>query len=140
MAAVAASDARPAAGVVSTALGPELETLSISSRGEVGVLTLDRPEQLNAMSPTMLRELPVATAWLADEAPFRAIVLSGAGDSFSLGGDLDALRELLEDPAVDIAADCRTRIDQLHQAILNLRRIAVPVVAAVDGIAAGSGF
>lgn len=120
---------------------PAFEALTIELRDDdVAVLTLDRPEHQNAMDPTMLRELPVATAWLADEAPARAVVVTGAGEAFSLGGDLGSLAEIRAAPEIDIAADCRIRIDQLHQAILNVRRTSRPVVAAVNGTAAGSGF
>lgn len=119
---------------------PRYETLAISERDGVGLLLLSRPEAANAMSPQMLCELPHATAWLADTAPFRALVVSGVGETFSCGGDLEILAGLAGDPEVDVAADSRERIDQLNRAILNLRRIRYPVVAAVNGLAAGSGF
>jgi 2-(1,2-epoxy-1,2-dihydrophenyl)acetyl-CoA isomerase len=119
---------------------PELETLSITDDDGVGILTLDRPEDDNAMSPAMLRELPVATAWLRDESPFSALVVTGAGRTFSLGGDLSELERILDTPGTDMAGDCMTRVGQLNEAILNLRAIERPVVAAVNGLAAGSGF
>jgi 2-(1,2-epoxy-1,2-dihydrophenyl)acetyl-CoA isomerase len=63
---------------------PELKTLSIDVDGEIGTLTLKRPDALNAMSPEMIFELTVAAAWLADEAPLRGLVVTGEGDrSFS---------------------------------------------------------
>jgi 2-(1,2-epoxy-1,2-dihydrophenyl)acetyl-CoA isomerase len=119
---------------------PSFATLTITEDDGIGVLTLDRPTHLNAMSPTMLAELPIATAWLADEAPFRALVVTGAGTAFSSGGDVDALRRILDTPGVDIGSDCRLRLGHLHQSVLSLRRIPYPVVAAVNGLAAGSGF
>ena len=65
---------------------PELATLSIEIDGEIGTLTLDRPDALNAMSPEMIGELTIASAWLADRAPLRALIVTGAGDrAFSLG-------------------------------------------------------
>jgi 2-(1,2-epoxy-1,2-dihydrophenyl)acetyl-CoA isomerase len=119
---------------------PAYETLELTARDGVGVLTLMRPTAGNAMCPTMLRELPEATAWLADQAALRALVITGEGAAFSSGGDLQILSGLATQRGFDIAADSRRRIDQLHQAILNLRRIEYPVVAAVNGLAAGSGF
>ena len=131
-------DSRPE---LTAAEPPCFETLRFDLEDDgIGVLTLDRPSEGNAMSPTMLRELPEATAWLADRAPLRGLVLTGAGESFSVGGDLSALKDILDAADIDVAADCRFRVDQLHQAVLNLRRIRVPLVAAVNGLAAGSGF
>ncbi len=58
---------------------PELETLEIEINGPVGTLTLNRPEALNAMSPELIGELTIAAAWLADRAPLRALIVTGAG-------------------------------------------------------------
>ncbi len=51
---------------------PELKTLRLEIDGEIGTLTLDRPDVLNAMSPELIGELVTAAAWLADRAPLRA--------------------------------------------------------------------
>ena len=59
---------------------PELTTLSIEIEGEIGTLTLNRPESLNAMSPELIFELTVASGWLADQAPLRGLVVTGAGE------------------------------------------------------------
>ena len=61
---------------------PELETIDIDIDGQIGTLTLDRPDALNAMSPDLIRELTVAAAWLADRAPIRALIVTGAGRAF----------------------------------------------------------
>lgn len=119
---------------------PSYETLELRASGDVGLLMLARPGAANAMSPTMLDELPRAFAWLADRSPFHALVIGGQGEDFSCGGDLRILAALAGDPEIDVAADSRRRIEQLHAAILDLRRIRYPVVAAVNGLAAGSGF
>ena len=58
---------------------PELATLEIEIDGDVGTLTLNRPDSLNAMSPELIGELTVAAAWLADRAPLRALIVTGAG-------------------------------------------------------------
>lgn len=105
-----------------------------------GTLTLDRPARRNAMSTTMLAALPDATAYLADEAGLKGLVITGAGDSFSVGGDLHTMNSDLHDSTVDISSVSRSRVHMLHEAILNIRRMSFPVVAAVNGLAAGSGF
>jgi 2-(1,2-epoxy-1,2-dihydrophenyl)acetyl-CoA isomerase len=120
---------------------PELKTLSIDIADEIATLTLERPDALNAMSPEMIFELTVAAAWLADEAPLRGLVVTGAGErSFSAGGDVTWFRDGLDDPAIDLSANVRRGAEVLHQAIVDFRRIPYPVVGAINGVAAGAGF
>ena len=119
---------------------PELETMRLEIDGDVGTLTLDRPDELNAMSPTMIAELAIVSAWLADRAPLRALVITGSGRAFSAGGDVTWFRRGLEDPDADLVASVRRGADVLHQAIVDFKRIPYPVIAAVNGPAAGAGF
>ena len=119
---------------------PELNTLSIEVEGEIGTLTLNRPDSLNAMSPEMIFELTVAAGWLADRAPLRGLIVTGAGRAFSSGGDVNWFKQGVEDPEHDLPADVRRGAEVLHQAIVDFRRIPYPVIAAVNGVAAGAGF
>lgn len=119
---------------------PELNTLRIEIDDEIATLTLDRPDAFNAMSPEMIGELTVAAAWLADQGEFRALVVTGAGKAFCAGGDVNWFRKGIEDPDHDISADVRRGADALHASIVDLRRIEQPVVAAINGPAAGAGF
>jgi 2-(1,2-epoxy-1,2-dihydrophenyl)acetyl-CoA isomerase len=124
----------------STNAPPDLSTLRIEVDGEIGTLTLERPDSLNAMSPEMIGELVVAAGWLADRAPLRALIVTGAGRAFSSGGDVNWFRRGLDDPDYDLPSDVRRGADVLHQAIVDFRRIPYPVIAAVNGVAAGAGF
>jgi 2-(1,2-epoxy-1,2-dihydrophenyl)acetyl-CoA isomerase len=119
---------------------PELNTLRIDIDDEIATLTLDRPDAFNAMSPEMIGELVVAMGWLADQGEFRALIVTGAGKAFCAGGDVSWFRKGIEDPDHDISADVRRGADALHAAIIDLHRIEQPVVAAVNGPAAGAGF
>jgi enoyl-CoA hydratase/carnithine racemase len=119
---------------------PDLNTLRIEIEGEIGTLTLNRPKAFNAMSPELIEELMTATAWLADQAPIRALIVTGAGDAFCAGGDITWFRKGIEEEGLDISADVRRGAEALHTAIVDLRRIEVPVIAAVNGPAAGAGF
>ncbi len=119
---------------------PSLETMRLEIDGDVGTLTLDRPDDLNAMSPQMIAELAVIAPWLADRSGLRALVITGAGRGFSAGGDVTWFRKGLEDPDADLVQSVRTGADVLHQAIVDFKRIPFPIVAAVNGPAAGAGF
>lgn len=119
---------------------PELKTLKIEADGQIGTLTLNRPDAMNAMDPEMIFELTVAASWLADRAPFRALIVTGSGRAFSAGGDVNWFMKGLEDPEHDLPADVRRGAEILHQAIVDFRRIPFPVIGAVNGAAAGAGF
>jgi 2-(1,2-epoxy-1,2-dihydrophenyl)acetyl-CoA isomerase len=119
---------------------PDLNHLRLEIDGEIGTLTLDRPKVLNAMSPDLIAELVTAAGWLADRAPLRALIVTGEGRAFSAGGDVTWFKRGLEESGAYLSADVRRGADVLHQAIVDFRRIPYPVVAAVNGVAAGAGF
>jgi 2-(1,2-epoxy-1,2-dihydrophenyl)acetyl-CoA isomerase len=120
---------------------PELNTLQLEMDGAgIGTLTLDRPDAFNAMSPEMIGELTVAFAWLADRAPLRALIVTGSGKAFCAGGDVTWFQKGVEDEEIDLPSEVRRGAEALHAAIVDLRRIPYPVIAAVNGPAAGAGF
>jgi enoyl-CoA hydratase/carnithine racemase len=119
---------------------PELKTLVFDVEDEIGTLTLNRPDALNAMNPEMIGELATIAPWLADRAPIRALIVTGAGRAFSAGGDVTWFRRGVEEESVDLPAEVRRGADVLHQAIVDFHRIPYPVIAAVNGPAAGAGF
>ncbi|HKG36004.1 MAG TPA: enoyl-CoA hydratase/isomerase family protein [Solirubrobacterales bacterium] len=119
---------------------PDLKTLRIEVDGEIGTLTLDRPDAYNAMSPEMIAELTMAFAWFADRAPLRGLVVTGAGKAFSAGGDVTWFRKGVESEDFDLPSDVRRGAEVLHQGIVDMQRIPYPVIAAVNGPAAGAGF
>jgi enoyl-CoA hydratase/carnithine racemase len=66
----------------------DFETLRVEVSGAIGRLTLNRPERLNAMNATMLRELAEAARWFDAQRDVRVVIVSGAGRAFSAGADL----------------------------------------------------
>ena len=119
---------------------PELATLDLEVEGEIGTLTLNRPDSLNAMSPELIGELVLAAAWLADRAPLRALIVTGSGRAFSSGGDVSWFKKGVDSVDFDLPSDVRRGAEVLHQAIIDFRRIPYPVIGAINGVAAGAGF
>lgn len=119
---------------------PQLNTIRIEVVGEIGTLTLDRPDAFNAMSPELIGEMTVAFAWLADRAALRGLIVTGAGQAFCAGGDVNWFRKGVESGETDLPSDVRRGAEVLHQAIIDLRRIPYPVIGAINGPAAGAGF
>lgn len=119
---------------------PELNTMTLEAEGDIGILTLNRPDSLNSMSPEMIAELALIAPWLADRAPYRSLIVTGAGTGFSAGGDVTWFMKGVEDPEIDLPSSVRKGADVLHQAIIDFRRIPYPVVGAINGVAAGAGF
>jgi 2-(1,2-epoxy-1,2-dihydrophenyl)acetyl-CoA isomerase len=119
---------------------PGLDTLEIEVDGQIGTLTLNRPDSLNAMSPDLIGELTVAAAWLADRAPIRALIVTGAGRAFSSGGDVNWFKRGVSDEGVDLPSEVRRGAEALHNAIVDIRRIPYAVIAAINGPAAGAGM
>jgi 2-(1,2-epoxy-1,2-dihydrophenyl)acetyl-CoA isomerase len=119
---------------------PELNTLQIEIDDELATLTLNRPDAFNAMSPELIDELMTAFAWLADQAPIRALIITGSGAAFCAGGDITWFKKGMEESPEFISASVRRGAEALHNAIIDLRRIEVPVVGAINGPAAGAGF
>jgi 2-(1,2-epoxy-1,2-dihydrophenyl)acetyl-CoA isomerase len=122
----------------------DLETLSapdalivVQQRAAVRVLVLNRPAALNSFTQAMHAELRVALDQAARDDEVRAVVLTGAGRAFCAGQDLN-------DPAmapdaqglVDIGAVIEANYKPLA---LKLQQMPVPVVAAINGVAAGAG-
>ena len=114
----------------------EFETLRIDQTGSVARVVLDRPEDLNTMTPTLLDELSTAIDDLDADRDVRCLLLTGAGDrAFSAGADLSAL-----------AADGMTATDGVElarhgqQTCGKLETCDTPVVAAIDGFCLGGGM
>ena len=123
-----------------TASPPELSTIEIDVDGEIGTMTLNRPDVLNAMNPEMIGELVVAAS-LAGRPGAPARPDRHRERPRVLGRRRRHLvREGARGPEEDLPSGVRRGADVLHQAIVDFRRIPYPVVAAVNGVAAGAGF
>jgi len=110
-------------------------SVQVETHGAVALVTLNRPEQSNTLNLQMAMDLLAAAMACARNDAVRAVVLTGAGRHFSFGGDLRAMppRELSLDGHI------RELTTYLHAAISHFVRMNAPVIAAVNGTAAGAG-
>lgn len=108
-------------------------TLLTDREGTVVVLTLNRPEKLNALSAELLGELDVALAALSGDDTISCAVLTGAGEkAFAAGADIAAMLELSTDQA-------RHFSELGHRVCARIERAPFPVIGAVNGFALGGG-
>jgi 2-(1,2-epoxy-1,2-dihydrophenyl)acetyl-CoA isomerase len=109
----------------------------VADHGPVRVLTLNRPAQLNSFTGAMHGQLLAALHAAADDAAVRALVVTGAGRGFCAGQDLnDPEMRPGEGGAPDVGAVIERHYKPLA---LRVRSMPVPVIAAVNGVAAGAG-
>ncbi|MTD13434.1 enoyl-CoA hydratase [Nakamurella sp. YIM 132087] len=105
-------------------------------RPGVALLTMDRPEKLNAMDPQFFAELVAVMADLSADKEVRAAVITGAGRAFSAGGDIDSFHRIAAGGDTD---DVRRHNRSVYDAFCALERCTKPVIGAVNGIAYGGG-
>lgn len=106
---------RPAAGVV--------------------LLTLDRPQRMNATNAVLHRELALLPRWIDDDASSRVAVITGSGNAFSAGGDLDELAQGVDD--FDGKLQMMRETLAIVGGLVDCRK---PVISAINGAAAGAGL
>ncbi|SDB35142.1 enoyl-CoA hydratase-related protein [Pseudomonas sp. NFACC13-1] len=115
-----------------------LHFIRYQAAGTVGVLTLNLPDKLNGLTGPMQAEIRHILAHLKDQQQVRALIVTGAGRAFSAGADLaDILAK--GDGRSQAEETYRAMIEQSNPLILELRASPIPIVAAVNGIAAGAG-
>jgi 2-(1,2-epoxy-1,2-dihydrophenyl)acetyl-CoA isomerase len=112
------------------------ETMTYEAENGVGLITFNRPEAANAMSPLCAKEFNVLSREIEGDRSVQAVVMTGAGRMFCAGGDLAAFAE-----AGDQARSLLLEMTgDLHLGLSRLARMSAPVIAAVNGTAAGAGF
>lgn len=117
-----------------------MNAVTYEADGPVAILTLNRPDSLNAVNPDMVAGLLAASARAASDTEVRAVVVRGAGKSFMAGGDLRWFRDQLALPPDQRRSGFSALIAGVHAAIANFKRMDKPVIAAVHGAVAGFGL
>ncbi len=115
-----------------------MTTLQITDEAGVRTLTLNRPDAMNSLNEQLKGELLDALKKAERDRAVRCIVLTGAGRAFSAGQDLKETQDkTAAGKEMDFAAELRRNYNPI---ILKIRTIEIPVVASVNGVAAGAGW
>ena len=124
-------------GVSDDELYRKYETVNLYRRGPGAKIELNRPERMNAWNAQFSVDLNAAIREVTENPEVRAVLITGAGRAFSSGADLKEAAGQAGDGPVDVH---RTLTERYHPLITGVRRMPKPVVAAVNGPAAGIGL
>src|SRR5437773_9356463 len=110
------------------------DVIRVEADGPVRIVTLTRPDQLNAVNDELHRSLARVFPQLGADADARVAVITGEGRAFSAGGDFDLLDRMSKDRVLR-----RNTLAEGREIVLNMLRCRIPVIAAVNGPAVGLG-
>jgi enoyl-CoA hydratase/carnithine racemase len=113
---------------------PHYEMLKTKRTGHIATITLSRPEKLNALNSRMTAEFHAVLDELSNEDDIRVVILTGSGRGFCSGADVNELLEEPDTPSNNIRGASLTALSY------HIRRNRQPVIAAVNGVAAGAGL
>jgi 2-(1,2-epoxy-1,2-dihydrophenyl)acetyl-CoA isomerase len=113
------------------------QTLTVERDGDVATVRFNRPDNYNALNQELLESLHETMSELAGDDQIRVVVLTGNGRAFCAGGDLKAVREADPEKPGDALHPLAGRF---HKAVMVMRTMDKPVIAAINGPAAGGGM
>ncbi len=116
----------------------EMKDLVLEKEGHVAVLTLNRPEKMNAINAEMRETLPRALEEIQADDSVRALILTGAGRGFCSGADVAVQAARAAGQVVETSR--QTLLQLVGSVILGFEKVNKPIIAAVNGIAAGVGL
>ena len=111
------------------------QKIILESKDGIMLLKLNDPESLNPMSYEMGLEFQDAVEKINQDAAIRGLVITGSGRAFSAGGNIKALEERTRTPASRLFENGR----KYYMSFLSLRKLKIPIIAAVNGHALGAG-
>ena len=114
----------------------KFETIELQKQGPLATLRFNRPEHYNALDERMAPELLEAVMDVQEDADIRAMMITGAGPAFHAGGDVKSFVAAGE----GVSAYINRMVIPFHAFVSHLVRMPKPVLAAVNGTAAGAGF
>lgn len=119
---------------------PDYAAITLERRGTRAWLTFNRPAQRNALTHDMMVEIGDAVGRVRDDERARVLILRGAGGNFSAGGDLHAMQNMPPAPAPGEEDPMFQPYRFFGDVLADLNRLPKPVIAIVEGGAAGGGF
>ncbi len=120
---------------------PDYQTLTFETPEEgIALMTFNRPDSLNAITWEMVEEIHDVLSLLEREPELRVLIMTGAGRGFCSGTDLKSGRSKEKsEPARGVASQMRNQ-RRIADIPIHMRKIPQPIIAAVNGVAAGGGF
>jgi len=115
----------------------DFESCFVTVKGNIATVTLNRPEKMNALNPELFDGISASFSFLASEADVRAVILTGAGDHFSAGGDVEKDINPLRTKSVNEFRAYFESLADLYELVFNFNK---PTVAAINGYALGAGL
>ena len=112
-----------------------MSELIIETADSIATITLNRPDKRNALNDALINDLKAALNTANTDKTLRAVIIKGAGKDFCSGADLSALRKISESDVLENHDDA----DNLKELFSNIRRVKIPVIAAVHGRALAGG-
>jgi 2-(1,2-epoxy-1,2-dihydrophenyl)acetyl-CoA isomerase len=113
-------------------------TIQVERRNAVALVRMSRPDRLNALDPDSVRQLRRALQDAAHDPKIRAVILTGAGNAFSAGGDVSAMQQHLQ--AGNLVRLFNELTGELELTIRELMSMRKPAIASLPGVAAGGGL
>src|SRR3954454_3605198 len=110
------------------------EAVRYDNNGNVGIITLNRPDNRNSMTPELLDAFATASAAAKADNSIRALIVTGTGNCFSSGADFKSTLQR------DTGASPAEKSYAMYVPFLSLLDIEVPVIAALNGHTVGGGF
>jgi len=114
------------------------ETILLEKKENIGVLTLNRPERMNAMNEQMEAEVVQALKEVDQDDEIRVLVVTGAGKAFCAGADMGRMSGEERKPRG--AEEIRRNFRNIQGMILGFHRLEKPTIAMINGVAVGGGF
>lgn len=105
-----------------------------SVENQIATITLNRPKSLNSMNDSLIAELSQCLTKAQADGDARSVVLTGNGRAFCAGGDLSYLGQLTD------VVSAKNFISAVGQIVVQMQNLTKPIVAMVNGVAAGAGF